>query len=286
MKHLLIFLFIIISGCKSKNNNTVATTDVTSIMAKDGYELVWSDEFNKDLDTSKWAYRTDNKHRSIQLKENIQVKDGVLTLNLNVFDEPIQGKKASGAGIVSKKQFRYGYYEVRSRLGDGIDDDNDGKTDEGWHHSFWAMAAVIENGEVGTTYPGIRRTEIDCYENPTEHLGEPEQNGLNNFTQHVIVWDETGKEWGRLPTPPTDVTSLQNFDASKWHTYAFEWDEKEIKFYVDDKLQKVAHYPANKFVHDKINIWLTAIAANWNDDDQEKSMAQYDYFRFYEKSTQ
>ncbi len=250
-----------------------------------GYKLEWADEFDGDqLDTTKWAYRTDNKHRSIQLKENIVIKNGSLLLNLNVLNEPIEGQMASGAGIVSKKRFKYGYYEVRSKLGDGIDDDKDGKTDEGWHHSFWAMAASIDSaGEVNTTYPGIRRTEIDCYENPSIHVHEPEQTGLSNFSQHVIVWNEEGKEWGRLPKPPADVTRMENFDAGQWHVYGFEWTEKVINFYVDGKITKVAEYPVGKFVHDDLNVWLTAIAANWTGKDQEKSKAEYDYFRFYSK---
>ncbi len=252
-----------------------------------GYKMVWNDEFDGEkLDVTKWAYRTDNKHRSIQRKENIEIKDGALVLNLKVFKEPVEGKLASGAGIVTQRRFKYGYYEVRAKLGDGIDDDNDGRKDEGWHHSFWAMAASVdtEKNEVNTTYPGIRRTEIDCYENPTEHKWDKHQFGLNNFTQHIIVWKEDGKEWGRLPKQPGDLTQMgDDFNASDWHVYGFEWTEDVVNFYVDGKLTKVAEYPKDKFVHDDINVWLTAIATNWNKPDQEQSQAQYDYFRFYEK---
>ncbi len=122
------------------------------------YLLEWADEFDgNSLDTTKWAYRVDNKHRSIQLRENVEVKDGRLVLNLRQLKKPIEGKLASGAGIVSKKQFRYGYYEVKARLGLGIDTNNDGQIDEGWHHAFWAMAAVVESSEVTTTFSDIRR---------------------------------------------------------------------------------------------------------------------------------
>ncbi len=275
---LLLLLFVVIAFLSCSTQKKIESP-------LEGYELAWNDEFDGlSLNTEKWAYRTDNKHQSIQRKENVSIKDGALVLDLVVFDELVEGKDASGAGIVSTKRFKYGYYEVRAKLGDGIDDDNDGKTDEGWHHSFWAMAASIDDkGEVNTTYPGIRRTEIDCYENPTEHIYEPEQNGLSNFSQHVIVWDETGKEWGRLPKPPTDVVHMENFDAGEWHVYGFKWDEKQIRWYIDGELTKTANYPAEEFVHDEINVWLTAIAANWNGKDQEKSQAQYDYFRFYKR---
>lgn len=280
LKIITVFLLTIIS-CKNKEK------EQTSFL--DSYEIEWRDEFDgTKLDISKWAYRADNKHRSIQLPENVAVKEGSLVLDLKVLEEPFQGQMASGAGIVSKKQFRYGYYEVRAKLGDGIDQDKDGKIDEGWHHAFWAMAASIDDqNKVSTTYPGIRRTEIDGYENPSIHLGKGEKDltGLNNFTQHIIVWDETGKEWGRLPKPPKDKFLQKDFDAGKWHTYGFEWDEYKVTFYVDQVKTKVAEYPSDKFVHDYINVWLTAIAANWTGDDQEKSIAYYDYFRFYKKKS-
>ena len=245
-----------------------------------GYRLTWFDEFNDEaLDTDKWAYRVDNKHRSIQRRENVSLEDGSLVLALEVLNAPIEGKRAAGAGVVSKRRFRYGYYEVRARLGIR------GQHERGWHHSFWAMAAEVDDqGAVSTTYPGIRRTEIDCYENPTEHRHETHLNGMNNFTQHVIVWDESGKEAGRLPKPPKDVTHYEQFDAAEWHTYAFQWTPEEVRFFVDGKLTKVANYPAEEHVHDEVNLWVTAISANWNKGGQVPSKAEYDYVRCYEPS--
>jgi beta-glucanase (GH16 family) len=64
------------------------------------------------------------------------------------------------------------------------------------------------------------------------------------------------------------------------------WTEKEIRFFVDGELTRTAEYPEDQFTHDQVNVWLTAISANWNRPDQEKSQAQYDYFRFYKKSDQ
>ena len=247
-----------------------------------GYRLTWFDEFDDDvLDTDKWAYRVDNKHRSIQRRENVSLEDGSLVLALEVLNTPIEGKRAAGAGVVSKRRFRYGYYEVRARLG------IPGQPERGWHHAFWAMAAEVDDeGNVSTTYPGIRRTEIDCYENPTEHRHEGNLNGLNNFTQHVIVWGENGKEVGRLPTPPEDVNQNEKFSAADWHTYAFEWTPAEVRFFVDGELTKVADYPAEEYIHDEVNLWITAISANWNIGGQIPSRAEYDYIRCYEPNNE
>ena len=246
-----------------------------------GLDLYWSEEFNNSiLDTKKWAYRMDVKHRSVQLKENVSVSNGTLKLNLKKLDNPIKGKFAAGAGIVSKEQFKYGYYEVRAKLGTGTDSDSDGIEDDGWHHSFWAQAAHIESDEVNTTYPEFRRTEIDCFENASvrEHVKE---SGLNRFTQHIIVWNKKGKEAKRIPQPPKDIVSPDNFKAFEWHTYGFKWDKEAVTFYVDGKVSFVASYPSDKYEHDRINVWLTAISANWCNEGAETSLAEYDYFRYY-----
>lgn len=240
------------------------------------YILEWQDEFTgSTLDNSKWAYREDIKHRSIQRPDNVSVSDGALQLDLRVLSEPIEGKIASGAGVVSKASFHYGWYEVRARLGHGTDNER------GWHHSFWATAAQIEGDRVSTTDLANHRTEIDGFENPTEHLQEPDINTLNAFTQHVIAWDESGTDWRRLPIPPRNRTVIPNFDAGEWHTYAFEWRPEQVRFYVDGFITHAVDFPASQHRHDEINVWLTAISANWNHQDPIPSKAEYDYFRYY-----
>jgi len=270
------------------------TASVSSGMAKEkqvkanppaGYKLSFSDEFNGDtLDLNKWAFRADAKHRSIQRAENISVANGVLKLNLTPLKKPIKGKKNAGAGIVTIERFHYGYYEVRSKLGDGIDHDKDGVVDEGWHHAFWAMYAkpmpdAEPPGSIATTYPKERRTEIDCYENA---------DGKNTFQQHIIIWKPNGKSFGRRPNRNKDLVTPKKgldggkFEASKWNTYAFEWTKEGVQFFVNGQKTLFGKYPADEFEHDRINVWLTAIAANWCNKNPEQSMAEYDYFRYYE----
>lgn len=272
-----IFVLMLSNAC-----STSKTMEKTIPVA--GYKLVWHDEFEgKQIDTAKWAFRTDVKHRSVQLRENVRLNGGILKLNLQQLTTPLRGKLATGAGIISKKQFKYGYYEVKSRLGDKIDDDNDGKTDEGWHHAFWAMAASIDaKGEVNTTYPPSRRTEIDCFENASTHKHAAE-NSIHKFTQHIIIWKADGKEFGRVPKSPMDIVAIPNFNANDWHTYGFEWTENAVTFYVDGKMTHSAPYAATQFEHDNLNIWITAMAAEWTGTDQENSAAEYDYVRFYSK---
>ena len=244
------------------------------------YQLSWNDEFNgTSLNTNDWWYRADEKQQSIQLPSNVEVQGGELILNLTPLATPINGFNAAGAGIISQQRFQYGYYETRSKLGDGIDHDNDGKIDEGWHHAFWAQYAEGDgNGNVGTTFPPQRRTEIDGYENGSS-------GNIGRMSQHVLVWNDQGVITEKIPS--SDITINPPGTEFDWHTYGFEWTPQEVRFYVDDVLTKVAVYPADQYEHSEgINLWLTAISTNAeanNGPGQELSEARYDYFRFYEK---
>ena len=87
-----------------------------------GYKLAWADEFGgATLDSSRWGYRTDSKHWSTQKPENVTVADGVL--KLNVKKEKAGDKEYTGAGVISKKTFKYGYYESCFKIPAGA----------GWH---------------------------------------------------------------------------------------------------------------------------------------------------------
>src|SRR4051812_7064185 len=73
------------------------------------YTLAWSDEFDRSLDLAQWDFRTDSKHWSTQLPANVSVHDGVLWLALR--KEKAGDKEFTGAGVISKRAFHYGYYE-------------------------------------------------------------------------------------------------------------------------------------------------------------------------------
>src|SRR5207245_163122 len=76
------------------------------------YKLTWSDDFNGEkLDQTKWEYRTDSKLLSTQTPSNVTVNGGYLTIALR--KEEVSGKAYSGGGVISRKAFRYGYYEAR-----------------------------------------------------------------------------------------------------------------------------------------------------------------------------
>lgn len=250
-----------IAMLSSSNAKSAAKTgSVVVTPAGPGYTLVFADEFNgRKVDTALWNYREDRKLLSAQLPQNVSEGNGVLSIALR---KQTDGKFSyTGGGIVSKRAFRYGYFEVRART----------TACAGWHSAFWAMAADPSN-----TYNAARRTEIDQFEIDGS---EP-----HHISQGVIAWQPAiasaaseykGIDIGRK-------FSTVAFDTSAgWHTYGFAWDEQSVRFFIDGQQTDVAAYPARENVHDALNLWLTVIATRNVDDGCLPATLQFDYVRYY-----
>ncbi|MGV9266100.1 family 16 glycosylhydrolase [Kitasatospora sp. NPDC003701] len=233
------------------NPSTAAATVTTA--AGPGYTLVFSDDFNGTaVDTAKWNYRTDSKELSTQLPANVTVGAGSMAINLK--KQQVGTVAYTGGGLITKKAFRYGYYETRAKL----------PAADGWHSSFWAQA-----GDGTTTAPANRRTEIDAVE------VDSNTSGLNN--QGIWAWKEADRNVSRW------APSFGFDSAAGWHTYGFDWSESAVKFYVDGQLVKTAPYSPDRGNHNDVNIWLTSIANRPVDESALPDKAQYDYVRFYQK---
>lgn len=214
---------------------------------------------------AKWDYRTDSKMWSTQKPENVSVSDGLLRIGLR--KEEANGMHYTGGGVISRKSFRYGYYEARVKIPPG----------SGWHTSFWMM---LHNGKGGTG-PDTACQELDVIENDSiSHYGY----GVN-----IHKWKGEHLSFGgkRIKTP--DLTA-------DFHVYGCEFTPSKVNYYFDGQLvQSVdvtkAQAKSNiqvDFEHGPQNIWLTSIASPLGhtkavDDTLLPSNAEFDYVRFYEK---
>lgn len=217
------------------------------------YKLAFSDEFNgSQLALDKWVYRTDSKHWSTQVPENVSLSNGFLYLNVK--KQKSLDKEYTGAGIISKKLFRYGYYESRLKIPPG----------QGWHTSFWLMG--YDGKGTGTSMTAL---ELDIFENDSK----------NRFGYHdnVHKWKGEHTDDGRWVETP---------DLSEdFHTLACEYSAKEVKYYFDGKLVRTTDL--SNMPHGDLNIWLTTIATFIGntekvDDSKLPSAAIFDYIRYYE----
>ena len=246
-----------------------------------GYHLVWSDDFNGTaLDTNQWYYRTGKRLLSFQQPENVSVTNGLLRLALK--QEDAGGARYTAGGVISRRQFKYGYYEARFRCADAA----------GWHTAFWTMdytdpgtlkagtdyAQLVEQGRL-TNATHAKAQEIDICE----------QDSVNprSYSAGVIDWSgQDGKRsvgYGRKYYRDT-----ADF-AAGFHVWGCEFTPATVKFYLDGKLTHQTD--ATKFPHGAQNIRLTCVAALWGDpvkptqvqDEKLPAVVEFDWVRFYEK---
>ncbi|AHF17803.1 hypothetical protein NIASO_14495 [Niabella soli DSM 19437] len=220
------------------------------IYRPEGYHLVWEDDFKSNkLDESEWFYRRDIKMNSAQRPENVSVADGRLLLAMK--QEDFLGMRYTGAGIVSKRRWQHGYYEVKAKLTNA----------KGWHHSFWA-----QEGTGFLTFSSDRSMEIDIFEMESTKASN------HNLWIYPDGWSSRQKKWHSVPNKDL------GFDAADdYHIYGYEYTTEGIKFFVDGKITHTIEAPEEDHKHYSLNLWLTVIATQTN---VETKLPVYDYIEY------
>ncbi|KDC48083.1 glycoside hydrolase family 16 protein [Pseudoalteromonas fuliginea] len=208
------------SATKSNFENVDASEPVSD------WQMVWSDEFEGSaIDTNKWNYElncngggNNEKQCYTDSEQNAFIADGVLNIVALPAEEGAE-KPYTSARLNTRynADFTYGRFEVRAKLPSG----------QGSWPAFW----MLPTDEVYGTWP--RSGEIDVLE--SVNLKTPDEDGgiessIHGTLHYGRAWPDnssTGKEFKF----PEDTNPADDF-----HTYAVEWQEGEIRWYVDGYL--------------------------------------------------
>ncbi|GAB0109156.1 family 16 glycosylhydrolase [Pseudoalteromonas distincta] len=208
------------SATKSNFENVDASEPVSD------WQMVWSDEFEGSaIDTNKWNYElncdgggNNEKQCYTDSEQNAFIADGVLNIVALPAEEGAE-KPYTSARLNTRynADFTYGRFEVRAKLPSG----------QGSWPAFW----MLPTDEVYGTWP--RSGEIDVLE--SVNLKTPDEDGgiessIHGTLHYGRAWPDnsyTGQEYKF----PEDTNPADDF-----HTYAVEWQEGEIRWYVDDYL--------------------------------------------------
>jgi len=235
--------------------------------------LVWSDEFNgTTLDLTKWTPQIGdgcpslcgwgNSELQYYRAENAVVSNG--TLKIIAKQESFGGKNYTSARLRTKDKadFAYGRFEasIKMPIGQGI-----------WP-AFWMLSTDEPYG--GWPQSG----EIDI----VELLGqEPD---LIHGTIHY------GPAWPNNQSSTATYRLASGTFNDNFHEYAIEWDETEIRWYVDDILYSTKTLadvaPHNwPFDHDFHMLLNMAVGGNWPGSPDASTMfpqtLEVDYVRVY-----
>lgn len=268
------FISSLLFGCNSEETINDPSDEKNDSLKVEGFNLVWSDEFNIDgkPDNSKWDFDIGGNgwgNNELQYytsdSVNVRVKDGKLEIEAHYY--PNLAIKYTSARIVTKNKgdWKYGRVEVKAKLPSGL----------GTWPAIWMLPTDWE-------YSGWPSSgEIDIM----EHVGyEP---NVIHGTVHTEAFNHSiGSQVSNNVVIPTAI--------SDYHIYAIEWNENRIDFYIDEKQyfffenqnKTYREWPFDKRFHLIMNV---AFGGNWGgtqgiDNSIFPVKMDIEYVRVYEKN--
>ncbi|WP_440057022.1 family 16 glycosylhydrolase (plasmid) [Pseudoalteromonas sp. T1lg65] len=219
-------LTTVLIGCGGGAETNTDTSKIDASAPVSDWQLVWSDEFDGSaIDTSKWQHEVNcagggNNEQQCYTdsSDNAYLNDGILHIVARQAADGAE-KPFTSARLNTryKADFTYGRFEVRAKLPSG----------QGAWPAFW----MLPTEEVYGGWP--KSGEIDILEAVNLQTATAE-GGAENRVYGTLHY---GKDW------PDNVSSGKAYSlpdgmnpADDFHTYAIEWQEGEIRWYVDGYL--------------------------------------------------
>ena len=217
-----------------------------------GYLLHWNDEFNGDTLNSKywnietwWAGAYNNELQSYtKSQNNIILNNGYLYLRAQKetpFNPNQPGYTSGRITTQDKVEIQYGYWEIKAKLPSGI----------GTWPAIWMLNSKIDS--IPWPYSG----EIDIM----EHVGYDENRVFFSIHNEDLFGNVHG-------TNQQGVYYNEEIEDD-FHIYSVEWNENEIKGFVDDvqyfNISKLSNFNYSQWPYDSpffliINL---AIGGDW-----------------------
>ncbi|NER15333.1 family 16 glycosylhydrolase [Leptobacterium flavescens] len=228
--------------------------------------LVWEDNFdvNGAPDTANWDYDLgtgDNgwgngeEQYYTDRPDNVIIEDGILKITAK--RENFNGSQFTSSRIKTQDRFEFQYGRVEGRI--------KLPTGGGTWPAFWMLGADFETN----IWPGAGEIDI------MEHVGN-QQNTIFGSTH------DPNNFGGNARTGTTTVSDA----STEFHVYAVEWNETDIRFFVDDQLYFTASnngsLPFNKDFFIILNVAMGGNFGGVIDGGFTESVMEVDYIRIYQ----
>lgn len=243
-----------------------------NVASANNLTLAWSDEFNYAgrPDSDKWRVDVGPPRNSeigyfTNRTKNVRIEGGSLVIEAHRENYSTFKYTTGSVSTRGKKNFKYGRFEVRAKMPYG----------KGSHIGIWML------GENYYKVGWPRCGEIDI----AEYVGRLPHT-IHLYNHHATAANPTVdvKTWvGKFAV-------LHPYNG--FHIYAIEWDETQIKYFIDNKqvatfnLDKAGTGPDNPYRKD-FNLYLTYDLGDWGwevDNSKLPSKLQIDYVRVYQKA--
>jgi beta-glucanase (GH16 family) len=265
----LFFAFILRGGMAAQKTTATILVDTSTLLnplQKDGWTLLWHDEFDVDtIDPHVWWPQTTETPNTLTYftprPENVNIKNGCLHI-VNQ-KENYKGYPFTGGNVYSARKI-----EINSRVEASM------KIPKG--KSLWPCFWLLGNGGVDSVYQEVDIAEFRCSK-PNEvdisnHFGNPKY--------------KVGTEWRRISTKKRRINiGKKKLDLSEdFHLYAVEWTTESLRFFIDnlevyELRQNIPRFPMHLILSMGVG------GADGNPEKQTTFPADFtfDYVRIYKK---
>ena len=271
---------------------------LASCTSRDGYKLVWSDEFNIDgpVNSADWNFARGfgyNMENQWYQEGNAFCENGCLIIEARreSFPNPDYNPESgfwgdrrdsvkytsSRINTAEKREFLYGRFEMRAKI----------PTAGGAWPAFWTLGSGCEYG--GMRWPECGEIDIMEY---YPHMGVPSV--LAN-----VGWyngDYLQAEWSSKTVTMDALLEKDPQWKEKFHIWTMEWEMDSIKLYLDSQLINETTWDMitaqgssgdyNPFRHPHyilLNLALGGVNGGPIDDDAFPMRYEIDYVRVYQK---
>lgn len=201
---------------KAPTYNEAPPVVVKDTTQKPVFALVWSDEFDESsIDETKWNFETGgggwgNNEKEYYQASNATIANGNLVITAK--KESVGGEQYTSSRMTTQGKFSqtYGRIEARIKLPLG----------QGLWPAFWMLGNNISS----VSWPQCGELDI------MEHIN------TTNTIYGTMHWNVGGHvSYGsNIESTPAD-----------YHIYAIEWDQNEMRWYVDDHLYQTGNIKNN-----------------------------------------
>ena len=205
---------------------TILFLGISSVFAAvpTGYGLVWSDEFTESkVDTTVWSFDVGNGTNGWGNQE-MEYYTNSTNFTIDSGYGKLWAKHESMGGFnytscrmntKGKKEFKYGYFEVKIRTAKG----------NGLWNAFWTLGGNID------TIPWPACGEVELYEQRTGAVQHGGDAGDNCFIQTCHYGATYGP--GATAMYNAHQTNTTSCLCNAFHTYSILWDSLGITYYFD-----------------------------------------------------
>ncbi len=203
----------------TKNADGVPLHGYNSPLVREGYTLVWNDEFDgSGLDLNNWNFEIGtgnngwgNNELQYYLKENTSVKNGYLTIEAK--QQAVESSLYTSSRLTTqgKKSFQYGRIDIRAAMPKG--------------QGLWPALWMLGDNFATAGWPDCGEIDI------MEMVGGTAAGKSDRVTHGTLHWDNNGSYASFGGKTTTTKTNLNE----EFHVYSIEWNENTIQWFLDDR---------------------------------------------------